>query len=469
MTPTTTLGTLVLSLLIIPVIFGICLKAPKLPVLGLIAVLFLFSSSTWGQLEVENTIYSRGVGLFYFSLLNLMLLVAGAAAFVRKLVNPKNPTLTAPLSPYFLAFVFLMLSHIVLGLMSDIDINIILGSNGIINILNMFIFMYLVMMAFNSERDKKNLLSIIIALAAARAIFGIIRFVWFDGDSANPYRNFENMDIKIFFFDIADNFVAALAAFCAAWWLSSPAAKLSFLKRLSLYLFLALEIAAVALSFRRSSLMGLVLMFCLLLFLLPSRRRFKFILLALMMLSVTAVVFFQQRLQFAGDGSVLTSLIYDIAPEKDFTDNRFYELYAAAQSIGSNWLFGLGSWGTYTGDQELLAYHFGKFEFVHSGFGHIILKAGLVGFLLFSCMLAAYTSYYFRHRKLLGGNARLLADAGFAGFLFWIPTLLIGTPIIEFRTMLLIGLTLAMPFVAVGLEHYKNRHYYEDRHYHAAA
>jgi hypothetical protein len=36
------------------------------------------------------------------------------------------------------------------------------------------------------------------------------------------------------------------------------------------------------------------------------------------------------------------------------------------------------------------------------------------------------------------------------------PTLLIGTPIIEFRTMLLIGLTLALPFVAVGLEtHYK--------------
>jgi hypothetical protein len=42
----------------------------------------------------------------------------------------------------------------------------------------------------------------------------------------------------------------------------------------------------------------------------------------------------------------------------------------------------------------------------------------------------------------------LISDAGFAGFLFWIPTLLIGTPIIEFRTMLLIGLSLAMPFVA---------------------
>jgi hypothetical protein len=61
------------------------------------------------------------------------------------------------------------------------------------------------------------------------------------------------------------------------------------------------------------------------------------------------------------------------------------------------------------------------------------------------------------HRKVLTGNARLLADAGFGGFLFWVPTLLIGTPIIEFRTMLLIGLTLALPFVAVGLEGYNRR------------
>ena len=46
--------------------------------------------------------------------------------------------------------------------------------------------------------------------------------------------------------------------------------------------------------------------------------------------------------------------------------------------------------------------------------------------------------------KLLG----LLADAGMAGLLFWMPTLLIGTPVIEFRTMLLLGLTLAMPYLA---------------------
>jgi hypothetical protein len=34
-----------------------------------------------------------------------------------------------------------------------------------------------------------------------------------------------------------------------------------------------------------------------------------------------------------------------------------------------------------------------------------------------------------------------------AGLLFWMPTLLIGTPIIEFRSMLLIGMTLAMVYL----------------------
>jgi hypothetical protein len=60
----------------------------------------------------------------------------------------------------------------------------------------------------------------------------------------------------------------------------------------------------------------------------------------------------------------------------------------------------------------------------------------------------------------------LLADAGFAGFLFWVPTLLIGTPMIEFRTMLLIGLCLALPFVAAGMQ---RRAYFTPPHRYAAA
>jgi hypothetical protein len=461
MTPLTTLGTLTLSLLIVPLIFFICLRAPKLPVYAFIAVLFLFSYANWGQLQAENSIYARGTGLFYFSLLNLALLIAGVAVLVRKLANPKNPALAAPLMPYFLAFLFLMVCHILMGLMSNIDLDVILSYNGLINVLNMFIFMYMVAMAFTTEKDKSRLLWTFIILAGARALFGLVRYMWFGGDSANPYANFEKLDIKLFFFDIADNFVCALAAFCVAWLLTSPAVRLSYMKRFVLYGFLALQVAAVALSFRRSSLIGLALMFGFLLLRLPGARRARFSLLALGALAVVGAIFFQQRLQFqdGAAGGFIASLIYDINPDKG-GDNRFYELYAAAHSLGSNWLFGLGSWGTYSGDQELLAYHFGKFEFVHSGFGHLVLKSGIVGLMLFLALLWSFISFYLKHRNRLLGNSRLMADAGFAGFLFWIPTLLIGTPIIEFRTMLLFGLTLALPYVAVGLETYRARNYH---------
>jgi hypothetical protein len=283
--------------------------------------------------------------------------------------------------------------------------------------------------------------------------------VFFGGDTANPYKNFEQIDVKILFFDIGDNFVASLGAFCAAWLLTAPQLRLRGMKRLALFAFLILELVAVALSFRRSSLIGLSLMFALLIYRLPGRQRMVFILFAGGFLTAIAMVFFRQRLQFAGDGAgaggIIASLIYDIAPSKNIDDNRFYELYAAAKSIGGNWLIGLGTWGTFTGDEDILSYHFGRYDFVHSGFGHIILKTGVIGLLLFCGLLAAFIRHHIKSRKSLAGVSLLLSDAGMAGFLFWVPTLLIGTPIIEFRTMLLLGLSLALPFVAVGLHAYR--------------
>jgi hypothetical protein len=463
-TPTETLISFLLWLIAIPVIALFVLRAPKLVALGFITVIFMFSESSWGTLTASNNIYSRGAGMFYFSLLNLTLLIAGAAALVRQLADPYRERLAPPMSKYLVAFVCLLLAHLVVGtLILGKEPEVVLGTHGFVNVINMLVFMYLVIFAFRSEKDAHRLLYLIIIFAMVRGVFGLVRYVWFGGDPTNPYQNFDDINIKLLFFDIGDNFVAALAAFCAAWLVSSPQARLSVFQRLFFWGILFLEIAVVALSFRRSSMLGLGLMFIPLLLQLPTRKKIRYGLLALGLLTIIAVVFFQNRLQYVGHGAdkgILSALIFDIAPKRSISDNRFYELYAAAQSVGDNWLFGLGTWGTFTGDQELLAYHMGVFDFIHSGFGHIIMKAGVVGLVMFSLLLLAYTSYYLRHRKVVTGVRRLLADAGFAGLLFWIPTLLIGTPIIEFRTMLLMGLTLALPFVAVRLEYHQPRAVY---------
>jgi len=440
---------LLAALMAVPLALAICVCLPSAVSLGFVALLCLFSSSTWGQLQEENTLYARGTGLFFFSLINLLLWLACAAAAIRQTVNQQHSIMPSPFPKYLAVFSFMLLSHLVLGLMAEQPLPAILSYSGLINVLNMLLFSVLLLMTLHQEKHRERLLLLILILAAIRAVFGLARYVFFGGDSANPYRNFENLDIRLVYFDIADNYVAALAAFCLAWLLLMPGVRMSLGKRMLLWGWLVAEVATVVLSFRRSSLVGLSLMFAVLMWRLPWQRRLLFGALSVLALIPAAAILMQQRLRFStGSKSFIATLLYDVGPDRGTDVSRFYELEAAARSLDGYWLFGLGSWGTYYGNEDILDYHFGKFDFVHSGFGHLILKSGLAGLLIFLGLLVAFILHYLRQRRRMKGNNALLADAGFAGLLFWMPTLLIGTPVIEFRTMLLLGLTLAMPYLA---------------------
>ena len=439
---------LIAALILLPVTLAICIRMPSVVALGFIAILFLFSSSTWGQLQEENTIYARGTGLFYFSLLNLLLWLSCAALAIRNIINPHQAIMPSPFPRFLAAFSFLLIAHLALGLMADQALPAILSYSGILNVLNMLLFTVLLVTALTTEQHRQRLLLLILSLAGLRAVFGLVRYVAFGGDSANPYRNFESLDIRLVYFDIGDNYIASLAAFCLAWLLLMPGVRMSLARRTLLLGWLVAEIATVVLSFRRSSLVGLSLMFAVLLWRLPWQRRWLVGGLGLLAMIPAAGILVQQRLRFStGNQSFIASLLYDVGPDRGTDVSRFYELEAAARSLEGYWLFGLGSWGTYYGNEDILDYHFGKFDFVHSGFGHLVLKSGLVGLTAFLALLAAFSLHYLRYRKNMKGNSALLADAGFAGFLFWMPTLLIGTPVIEFRTMLLIGLTLSLPYL----------------------
>lgn len=439
---------LIAALALLPLAFAVCLRTPATVALGFVSILCLFSSSTWGQLQEENTIYARGTGLFAFSLLNLLLWVAVAATAMRVMTRQDRLLSPSPFPAFLAAFGFMLAAHLALGLISGVTALEVLGYNGILNVLNMALFSVLLLAAIRNERERRRLLMLVLALAAVRAVFGLVRYKFLGGDNANPYRNFEKLDIKLVYFDIADNYIAALAAFCIAWLLLMPGVRMSLLRRALLTGLFALEIATVALSFRRSSLVGLGLMFVVLLWQLPWQRRIVSGGLGALAMIVGAATLMRERLQFnTRQGGFLSSLLYDVGPQRATEVSRFYELEAAAKSLDGNWLFGLGSWGSFYGNEEALDYHFGKFDFVHSGFGHLILKSGFVGLLLFVALLAAFVSHYLKYRRGLHGNSALLADAGAAGLLFWLPTLLIGTPVIEFRSMLLIGLTLSLPYL----------------------
>ena len=449
---------LLACLLAMPLVLAACLRHPSLTTLTLIAILCVFSSSTWGQLQEENTIYSRGTGIFYFSLLNLLLWVAATAAFLRRLHHShqeshrhhanRNPS---PFPAALASFTFLMLAHVVLGLTAGNALLQILGYTGLINVINLLLFSWLVTQTLADARSQQWLMRMLLALAAVRAAFGLVRYQWFGGDNANPYRNFESLDIRLVYFDICDNYIAALAAFVIAWLLLMPQVRLSLPRRALLLLWLSLEIATVALSFRRSSLIGLALMSLILFWQLPWRGRLWLAAAGSLGMIAASATLLKERLQFSttGSGGFLSSLLYDVGPARSTEVSRFYELEAAARSLEGNWLFGLGSWGSFYGNEDILDYHFGKFDFVHSGFGHLVLKSGLTGLVMFIALLATVVIHYARQRRYWRGHAALLADMAMAGLLFWMPTLLIGTPVIEFRTMLLLGLTLALPYLCI--------------------
>jgi O-antigen ligase len=341
-----------------------------------------------------------------------------------------------------------MLAHLVIGLMAGQELTKILGLNGFINVINMLILSWMILVTHTTVQQQNRTLLILLGLATLRCIYGLVRYFWLDGDPSNPYRNFENLAIQLVYFDIADNYVAAFAAFCSAWLLCMPGPKLTLPKKIFLLGLLIAEISTVVLSFRRSSLLGLALMFGILLWLLPWKQKIICATLSIFIMLASGYTVMQQRLQFNTEKTdFIASLLYDIGSSAHTEVHRFYELETAALSMQDNWWLGLGSWGRFFDHENVLDYHFGEFDYVHSGFGHILLKTGILGLLLFTALFITCLWQYTRRRPHVYGNLALLTDAGLASLFFWLPTLLVGTPIIEFRTMLLLGFTLALPLL----------------------
>jgi len=79
----------------------------------------------------------------------------------------------------------------------------------------------------------------------------------------------------------------------------------------------------------------------------------------------------------------------------------------------------------------------------------MLLKGGFVGLALFCGVLVSWALFVRRHWALIQGPPRALAVASLAGLVASVPNLLIGAPVVELRTMLVMGLLLALPLVAI--------------------
>jgi hypothetical protein len=89
--------------------------------------------------------------------------------------------------------------------------------------------------------------------------------------------------------------------------------------------------------------------------------------------------------------------------------------------------------------------------FLHSGVLHIALKTGLPGLALFTGTALAFISLGRRALSALPPEQLGLATAGVAGVAFMLPDMLVGTPVPQVRTMQMLAICMALPYVAMAV------------------
>lgn len=433
--------------------FGVGLHRPALIIFPYLAVLVCFTDNVYGSaVAVTSTIYSRGTGQLYFSFMAFAIYVLGIVAMLYR-HYVVAPAIRSGLRIPFLLMFALFIGNLLVAPLFDIDITFALSSNGIINLIYMGILFFVLATFINNRADLERLKQGLMILIALRGAFALVRWALFGGDPVNVYSNVEDIDVKLTFFDICDNMLAGVGAIYAARRLFSDDGKLSAWQRYMYLGFALLEVAVIVLSYRRTAWTGLGLILVYLVWTLPPRKRWWPIL-ASPFMAMPILAAYAQRLAEATKGrSLVESFFYDLMPKSTITvSHRSLELKYGLQTGLDNPFFGAGIWGRYEGAVSI-PWQRGPeaYTFVHSGVVHLILKTGLVGTAIAAYAGAVFARFVWRARRETPESDRPFFDAAVAGMLFMVPDFFIGTPLTQFRTMLLYAFMAAIPFIIVAV------------------
>lgn len=419
--------------------------------------LFCFPNASWGLVEnaAGSNFYTRGAGQFFFSAVNLLLFGLAFQAFVARRFS-KLPAAQHNLRIPALMFAALMAGNVIVFFaLPRVYWFELLSPSGLMNVLNLMLAFYVLTTSFADRKNLDRLINVLITVVVLRGLWGLVRYVALGGDPANFYANFQRIDVKLTFFDINDSLLAAMCFFLVVWRLLTGQVR-SFGMRTVYGAIAILELFIIVFSYRRTGWAGFGLALLLLAFNVNRVQR-SWLLSTYLLAGVPLIIY--KLIQRSGmpshsGGSLLEKALPDIFNNGSvsFTTGRFAELYAAFLSVRESPLWGLGAWGRYDGFRfSDLAWHRGDFGWMHSGVLHIALKAGLIGVAGVALVVIGVFRFSARHGATLAGPERGVLLAGAGGLLFMLPTFLFGTPIIEYRTMQLLALALALPYLAVAV------------------
>jgi len=417
-----------------------------------------FPNASWGLIDRSDgsDFYNRATGTFFFSAINVLLFGLVLQALVGRAWG-RLPPLRHNLRLAAILFWLILLGNVLLGsYLDDVYWYQIIGYSGLLNVANFMLGFYVFMACVNSPKDLDRLITVLLFCAVTRGLWGVFRFVALGGDPANVYANFQNLDIKLTFFDINDSLIATLAMFVAAWRLVNVKS-LSVSAKCMYAAIIALELFIIFFSYRRTAWGGIALAAVLFAFC-QTRGLRNSLLVVYATVGLPALLYkFTLRSGTSGQSvSFLERILPDVAQGRSFslTTGRFAELYAAGLSIKESPWLGLGAWGKYDGSRfSELAWHRGDYGWMHSGVLHIALKSGAIGVAITVFVFFGLCRYVWRHRDSVPPAQRGIMMAGVAGVLFMLPNWLIGTPVIEYRTMQLMALCFALPYMAIAVAH----------------
>lgn len=427
------------------------LAKPRFLVYPFLIVLLTVSGNTYGALDQSaRSLYSRGAGLLFFSIFSWALLASLLWSQLATRYQERVP-LDCNLRPWVWGWCLLLLGHLGVGLMLGVPFADVLSGYGFINLLWMGVLVLLMLSALSEPAELDEFTKLLLLVALGRTLFGLVRWVAFGGDPTNAYANRHGLDLKLTFFDINDNLVCMLAMAVAGMRLFRAERRpQSRFWQLLCWGMIVLAPLCIALSFRRTAWFGFIMAAAFALWFLPTRLRLRAILLGVPVVILGFAYAAIKRLSQTKGGGGLERLFFEFQDRGiGAVSARKLELLLAWNDFLSHPLAGLGAWGHYMGS-NLISWQEGEAggAFLHSGVLHIGLKAGVLGLVLLFGLYLAFGRFVLRERRHVDERHMPLFVAGACGIIFMLPDMLIGTPVPQLRTMLVMGMCFALPYLA---------------------
>jgi hypothetical protein len=411
-----------------------------------------FGTITEGYAGGISILWVKGTKSFFFSFLDMLLFgtwLLGVVAL--SFWNQKDKDAINPLAKWYLIFGALFLGYIIFAMFSNTPLLLEFSQRGVINVLWQGIFVSLLFATVRTEKDVKTLTWIIVLCLAGREFFGLFRYVFMGGDPQNYYANFQHINVKMTFWDINDSVLGSLMMGFATWKLLAERHG-KWEVRFGFATLALMGLLTPVLTSRRTAQSGVLMAMILLFFLLPRKRRapilIVFALIVPLALSALALRSTDSNV------SMLEKILIDVKadPNADPRASRFYELTTAWKTVREEPFFGVGPSGSFKVSSPVgLYYHNGVYDYVHSGFGHVLLKTGFVGLFIFVSLFVTYIRHVKRGWREVLPEHKALVVGALCGFIAQLPDMLNGTAIPQIRNMQLGGLLFAVPLICMAI------------------